>query len=151
MFSMKETDGIFWIYGQDLKDVGYLLTQSETIFFQRLREYLKEMNYYICPKVRVGDVIYIEKKRWHRVWTKIWRPWTVSWKIDRTHIDFLIINTNSSMIKYAIELDDPSHATPERKYHDMIKSEAFAKVGIPLIRFEKAEASEMDFREKWIL
>ncbi len=141
---------LFWVYQDGLYSQKYLLTPSEQIFFNRLQEYIKDRDYIICPKVRLGDIIGIEKKRWHRVWTFIGRPWTVSGKLDRSHIDFLLIDRKSSLIRYAIELDDSSHASPQARYHDRVKTEACESVELPLLRFQNAHVTHEEFVESWI-
>ena len=151
MNDIKNWNNIFWVYEDGLYDRGYLMTPSEEIFFKRLCEYVKDKDYIVCPKVRLGDVIDIEKKRWHRIWNFIGRPWTVSGKLNRSHIDFVLIGKKNSMIKLAIELDDPkTHHSPYARYHDKIKNEAFKHVNIPLLRFQKAEVTEDEIKYSWI-
>lgn len=82
---------------------------------------------------------------------KIGLPWTVSGKLDRSHINFVLIGKKNSLIKLAIELDDPkTHHSPHTRYHDKIKDEAFKYVNIPLLRFQKAETSKEEFQKAWI-
>jgi Protein of unknown function (DUF2726) len=133
--TIDSNTAIFGVYGESLYDRCYLMTSSELIFFRRLTEYIRDTDYIICPKVRLGDIVAIDKRRWHRMWTFIGRPWTVSGKLDRSHIDFLLIDGHTSMIKCGIELDDPSHNTRESQYHDRVKNEAFDRVGLKLHRF----------------
>ena len=151
MLHPPKTESPFGIYSQELKDKWYLLTPSESIFFQRLSDYLADSEYHICPKVRVWDIIYIEKKRWHRLWNFIGRPYEVSGKLDRSHIDFALIDKKTSLIKYAIELDDLSHDSPQAKYHDKVKNEAFKTVKIPILRFKEAHVTKKELEEKIIL
>lgn len=146
-----DTTDIFWVYGESLYDRCYLMTSSELMFFKRLTEYIRDTDYIVCPKVRLGDIIDIEKRRWHRIWSFIGRPWQVSWKLDRSHIDFVLIDSNTSMIKCGIELDDPSHNTRESRYHDRVKNEAFERVGLKLHRFTEAHVSPEEFIKKGIV
>jgi hypothetical protein len=87
----RNDDTMFGIYGESLYDLGYLMTPSEEIFFKRLCEYVQDKDYIVCPKVRLWDIITIEKRRWHHIWSFIGRPWQVTWKLDRSHIDFVLI------------------------------------------------------------
>jgi len=101
------------------------MTLYEAMFFKNLLKYATKKGYIVCPKVRVSDIITIERKRWHRRWNFIGRPWIVSAKLDRLHVDFLLIKEKGLTTVCAIELDDKTHDSQERKKADNIKNKAF--------------------------
>lgn len=121
----------FWEYGDSLYAKGYLMTKREALFFRKLSEYIQNKDYIICPKVRLEDIIGIKNNG-------RFRPWIVSWKLDRSHIDFVLIGKTDLRTKFAIELDDTTHDTFRWNKSDSIKDEAFARINIPLLRFREA-------------
>ncbi len=104
------------------------MTKSEAHFYRALEGYLENKDYIICPKVRVEDIVGVKSHFG-------FRPWKVSWKLDRSHIDFLLIWKTDLRTKLAIEVDDPTHDTFLGKKRDNIKNEACRIAGIPLLRF----------------
>ena len=107
------------------------MTKREALFFRKLSEYIQNKDYIICPKVRLEDIIGVKN-------TGRFRPWIVSSKLDRSHIDFVLIWKTDLRTKFAIELDDTTHDTDWGNRNDSIKNEAFSKVHIPLLRFREA-------------
>lgn len=138
----------FGEYANNLYKKEYLLTYSESRFFKRLWAYISNKDYIICPKVRMEDVIWITD-----ISTEKWpmRPYWISWKLDRNHIDFVLIWKHDLRIKFAIELDDPTHNSDKSMQRDKIKNDAFLSAHVPLIRFKKVEPSFDDFKSKGIL
>ena len=55
-------------------------------------------------------------------------------RIDRKHVDFLICDPGSMAPALAVELDDGSHARPERRKRDRFVDRVFATAGLPLAR-----------------
>jgi len=114
-----------WDYLQYRK-VEYLLSPTELEFQSALALACPD-HLYICPKVRVGDVL--EPK-----------PNTIRTrqKIDRKHFDWVLIDADSARIVAAIELDDRSHDLPHRRDRDLLLNDACSKAAFPLIRFPAA-------------
>lgn len=123
----------------------YITTKTEAYFFRKLEEYIKDKDYIICPKVRVWDIIKV-KTRYD--W---FRPASLFWRTETSHIDFVLIWKTDLQIRYAIELDDPSHESEKAHERDNVKDKLFFAAKIPLIRFDSLHFNEHQFIEKGIL
>ncbi|MBX9809475.1 DUF2726 domain-containing protein [Candidatus Gracilibacteria bacterium] len=139
-----ETISNFEGYEDSLYEKCYLMTKRESLFFRKLSEYTKDKDYIICPKVRVEDVIGVSK-------TNGMRLWGISGKLDRSHIDFVLIGKTDLKTKFAIELDDSTHDSYYAKKHDRIKNDAFECTSIKLIRFDDPNVSPEEFLRKGIV
>lgn len=107
----------------------YLLTLNEKNFYEILKLTIKDTNYYICPMVRVADVIYVDRKKTDK--------WQYHFnKIVGKHIDFLLCDRETMTPLVAIELDDKSHERQDRIERDKFLNNAFQSAGIKLIRFK---------------
>jgi very-short-patch-repair endonuclease len=136
--------GIFGKYKTAIYGNTCIMTYAESQFFRRLCEYVKDKDYLVCPKVRVEDVIGVRKQNG-------FRPWIVSSKLDRSHVDFILIGKSDLKTKFAIELDDTTHTSWYAKNHDKIKDEAFKCTSIPLLRFNNMEVSHDELKLKGIV
>ena len=54
-------------------------------------------------------------------------------RIDRKHVDFLLVRTDDLAPLAGIELDDRSHEEEERRERDAFVDEVFAGAGLPLL------------------
>jgi hypothetical protein len=54
-------------------------------------------------------------------------------RIDRKHVDFLLVRTDDLAPLGGIELDDRSHEEEERQQRDAFVDEVFAGAGLPLL------------------
>ena len=54
-------------------------------------------------------------------------------RIDRKHVDFLLVRTDDLAPLAGIELDDRSHEEEERQERDALVDEVFAGAGLPLL------------------
>lgn len=54
-------------------------------------------------------------------------------KINRKHVDFLLVKESDLAPLAGIELDDSSHELEERKQRDVFVDSAFASAGLPLL------------------
>lgn len=106
--------------------VEYLLSEAE-LEFQAALAIACPDHLYICPKVRVGDVLKPHPN------THITRQ-----RIDRKHFDWVLIDSNSAKILAAVELDDRSHLLETRAKRDVFLNDACERAGFPLIRFAVA-------------
>jgi hypothetical protein len=103
-----------------------LLTKAELKFYAALTQAV-DNNTHICMKVRMGDIITCDD----RDWQKGWGP-----RISAKHIDFVLIDAQTTAIKCAIELDDSTHRTnQDRIDRDKFVNKAFDVAGVPLHRF----------------
>jgi hypothetical protein len=110
-----------------------LFTPTEKNFLFALDRAIGEQ-YRIFGKVRIADVLGVHsgkttaKARW----------WKAFRKISSKHVDYVLIDPGTTRIIAAIELDDRSHDTRERKERDGFVNRAFSEAGLPLIRFPAA-------------
>ncbi len=117
---MATTDGP-WPYHR--KD--WLLSRTEYSFFHVLRQSLPPA-FHICPKVRLGDALYVGKGA-----GKDFRSWRN--RIDRNHLDFLIGDERMRPV-LAVELDDTSHQRSSTQKRDEVKDKALSAADLPIWR-----------------
>jgi len=105
-----------------------LMSNAELSFYHVLASNLVE-NTSLCPKVRISDIVAIEKS--------IEKGARMSFlgRISQKHVDFVVIDNNTSKIIAAIELDDSSHGSERVKKRDNFVNEVFKVANIPLLRF----------------
>lgn len=102
----------------------YILTKAENNFFFVLNTALSN-NYYICPKVRMSDILDItDKKNWQSYFNKI----------TMKHVDFLVCENKSFKPVLAIELDDSSHNSKKVSERDDFVNKAYKSAGLPCMR-----------------
>ena len=83
---------------------NYLLTQAEKSFYNVLNHWNQNNDYYIFPKIRLADVLYLPKDTQNR--QSYWN------KIQSKHLDFVICDAQNIRPILAIELDDSSCLQP---------------------------------------
>jgi len=108
--------------------ITYLLSKSESVFYNSLKPVCDKYGYVICPKVGLKDFIAVTSKRDYLKWFR---------KISQKHVDFLICDKNLRPIM-AIELDDSSHELKKARKNDEFKNELYKRMGFPLIRVKAA-------------
>lgn len=108
------------------KKYNSLLTKAEQNFFLVLSIAIIDENYYICPKVRLADIIQVDDKNNYQSYFN---------KIKSKHIDYIICEKTTFKIKYAIELDDITHNLEHRIKRDDFILNALSNADIELIRF----------------
>lgn len=114
------------VYGPDYTNsyqARLLLTKNEYREFHKLRKYAEARNLYICPKVRLLDII--EPRRGEGYWS-------LMGKVQSKHVDFVITDQDLH-IKAVVELDDSSHDRPERVERDMFVDQILTSVGYKII------------------
>lgn len=101
-----------------------LMTPAELAFFAVL-EPLVHSSHRISSKVRLADLFNAAQgPGWQTAFNKI----------SRKHIDFVVTDSATSRILCGIELDDSSHALPDRVERDRFVNEVFARNQLPLLR-----------------
>lgn len=103
----------------------FLLTRNEREFFHALLGALDD-HWQLFAKVRLADVVTCPDSEWDR---------DTGRRIAQKHLDFVVCHRASLRIVAAIELDDRSHARPERRRRDLFLNRVFRKAGIPLLRY----------------
>ncbi len=128
-------------YDHQLDDFPYqlqhnFLTPSELNFFQSLRRAVGNRAV-ICPKVRLGDVVWVNVKD---------RSQAVGYsnKINRKHVDYLLCDPATMKPLVGIELDDKSHQREDRQERDAFVDGVFAAAGLPLIHVPVKRAYVVD-------
>lgn len=70
-------------------------------------------------------------------------------RINRKHVDFLLVRANDLSPVAGIELDDSSHEEEDRQQRDAFVDSAFASAGLPLLHFLVQKAyNPVDLRTK---
>ena len=110
----------------------YFFTRSELAFYSALVEATSE-DYIIFCKARVVDVIEPHHKQDTSEYKKALSH------INQKHVDYLLLHKNLK-VAAAIDLDGKAHVKPNQLKSNAIKSEAFRKANVPLIRFKVGEA-----------
>lgn len=111
------------------KKKKYLLTINEKNFYEVLKSAIENTDYYICPMVRMADIIYVDRKKTDK--------WQYHFnKIVGKHVDFLLCNKETMVPLIAIELDDKSHKRQDRIERDSFVNDAFISANIKLLRFK---------------
>src|SRR3989442_1492735 len=104
----------------------YLLSQGERAFFDTLTQSIPP-DLYICPKVRLADLI-----ETHLLPTDP-NYWKTLAPINQKHVDFVLVNTSDFAPRAAIELDGGSHKDQARERRDAFVGSVFQSAGIPLL------------------
>lgn len=104
----------------------FLLSPGEKRFFDALTQSLPP-GLYICPKVRIADLIDLHLDRNAPDFWKHQAP------INQKHIDFILVNRSDFAPQVAIELDGGSHTEKTRTARDMFVDTVFRNAGIPLV------------------
>lgn len=102
-----------------------VLTNTELLFFNKLKEITDKNNLYIFTKIRIADLIE----------TKSVSDFN---KIKSKHIDFIITDNKTQPLLY-IELDDKSHNKNTTKQNDNKKDIIFNNVNNNIIRVKTNE------------
>jgi hypothetical protein len=108
----------------------FLLSRAELAFFRVLSTVVAG-RYLVFAKVRLADVITCPRALWHQAPGR---------RIAQKHLDFVLCDSYTLRFVLVIELDDRSHARPERRRRDVFLNRLFRQAGIPLLR-QPARAS----------
>ena len=108
---------------------GTLMTPAEQEFYRVLRSSLSVEHYQIFSKVRMADIVDVQKGMEKKSRTSVLN------RITSKHVDFLLCNPSDSTIYAMVDLDDSSHSRQSQKRNDAFKNETFAACSIPLLRF----------------
>ena len=96
----------------------FLLSPGEKRFFDALFQSISE-DMYICPKVRVADVIVASVPNTD---PDFWRYYNA---INQKHVDFVVVRRKDFHPLCIVELDGGSHKDPARRARDNIVDAAF--------------------------
>ena len=104
----------------------YLLSPGEARFFAALSQSIPP-GLYICPKVRIADLIETKRDRSDPLFWKEQAP------INQKHVDFILVNRSDFAPQVAIELDGGSHNDKERLKRDAFIDSVFHNAGILIL------------------
>lgn len=100
------------------------LSPAELNFFRVLRHVTGD-HLLICPKVALGDLFFVKRPNENQTFRN---------RIDRKHVDFVLLHPKSMRPVFAIELDDKSHDRLDRMERDEFVNEVFEAANLPLVR-----------------
>ncbi len=106
--------------------IDSLLTATELEFFRALEQAV-ENNWYAFSKVRLEDIIKVEKGIERK------KAYGLRNRIKSRHIDFVLCDKKSLEVLICIELDDSSHQRKDRIARDQFVDKALSVSGIPII------------------
>lgn len=121
-------------------DVGLPYVLGDRFFSPAERSFLGVLDqsvgsdFRVFGKVRVADVIAVEKGKPKSVWQRAFN------RINAKHFDFLLCSTTDLRPVCAVELNDKSHDGEERKSRDQFLEEVCRKAGLPLVFFPAQHA-----------
>lgn len=119
-----------------------LLTPTERSFFGVLHQAIGP-EYYICPKVRLADIIRPAKQSSRSGWQTAFN------RISGKHVDFVICNPADLGIVGVIELDDRTHRRFERGFRDSTVDVVLSAAGVQVIRIRASEFySQVEVRSR---
>lgn len=104
---------------------GMLLSKNEAAFYHGLRRVVAD-RYAIAMKVRLADILKCDREAWKAGYGN---------RIISKHVDFVLVDQDSTAFIAAIEIDDNSHQRNDRRTRDEFLNDALAAAEIPLIRF----------------
>ncbi len=111
---------------------NFIMTKAEAALFRRL-ERVVGSKYYIFPQIHLSSLLSHEVKN-----GQDWRA-ALS-KIQRKSVDFVLVNKESLITSFAIELDDRTHDISTRVNRDDFVNEIFRSARIPLVRLRNPSA-----------
>jgi hypothetical protein len=106
----------------------YLLTRGELAFYRVLRQALPP-RLHVSFKARLSDVIGCPGWAWKQGFGA---------KISQKHLDFVVVDADTTAVRFAVELDDRSHQRRDRQARDLFLDRALAAAGVPLVRVPAA-------------
>lgn len=101
------------------------LSPAEVSFYHVLRQAVGERAT-VCAKVRLADVFFVARPNENAAARN---------RIAAKHVDFLLCEPATMRPRAGIELDDASHARPDRQERDALVCKVFEAAGLPLVRF----------------
>lgn len=116
-----------------------ILTDREYEFYKRLKPLADEYGLSIYSKVRLADLIEPKPKAENPYWMECFN------KIKAKHIDFALADEDTAIVAL-IELDDTSHARPDRVERDDFVNAVLENTGYTLLR----TYGELDVIEEYL-
>lgn len=114
--------------------VENLLSQGERAFYRPLLAAVRD-RYEVFSKVRLADVI--KCPRDHQKQRSYWG------KIKGYHLDFILVDPDTTRPLLAVELDDRSHTGrggARQRERDRFKDDCLQAAGVPILRVQARQA-----------
>jgi hypothetical protein len=140
-----------FVFPRLLRQSGPLYTRRESLFTAAELRFLETLRralptgLEIFGKVRVADVL----KPVERLDPRAWRSAFV--RITGKHLDFVLCERETGRLICAIELNDRSHARPDRQERDRFIVQACAEAGFPLLMIAAARSYDVSELRRQIL
>jgi len=119
--------------GSDYELKTSLFSPAERSFFGVLESVLPD-GVGVLSMVRLGDVFKTRKGLSHS------RRTSATNRINRKHVDFLLVRKSDLAPLAGLELDDSSHESEERKRRDNFVDDLFRACNLPLLRVQAQAA-----------
>jgi hypothetical protein len=100
------------------------LSAAELSFFHVLEKAFGG-RFTICPKVRLGDLVFVAQPNRNMAYVN---------KVQGKHVDFVLGDPRTMRPVAAVELDDSSHARADRRKRDEFVNAALEAAGLPVVR-----------------
>lgn len=113
-----------------------LMTAREVHFMQNLFGVVDMQRWYLCPQVRVADIVALSPHIRPR--SKVW--WRLFNMAAQWHCDVVIVDRRTFDVVAAIELDDASHLQKPRVKRDILLNEVMRQANVPLLRNRDSKA-----------
>lgn len=127
-------------------DVYYL---RKSLFTPAERSFLGVLDQSLPPGVRVFGKVRLEDILGVKAGLPGPQRQAARNRINRKHVDFLLVSTSDLAPIAGIELDDASHNEDDRKERDALVDTAFASAGIPLLHIPAQKSyNPTDLRAK---
>ena len=107
-----------------------LMTKNEWYFYKQLKPVADKLNYSILCKVRVADLVDIEKGLDKSLWQTAFN------RINKKHIDFVLCKPENLYPELLIELDDSTHKSDKVIKRDEFIEKLYEKTGYKLLRVQ---------------
>lgn len=129
--------GVFW------ERQAQLMTDREVHFMQVLFRVVDMRRWYLCPQVRVADIVQISPRVRGR--SRTW--WKLFHMAAQWHCDVVIVDRRTFRVVAAVELDDASHLKKSRCRRDILLDEVMRQAGMPLLRSRDARELQRMIRD----
>lgn len=117
------------------------MSEAEVRFYKAIAEALGT-KFRIFAKPRLNDIVYAvdaDRSRWQ----------SRANKLRMKHVDFLLCDPTTLAPVCVIELDDSSHARPDREARDGFVNNALKAAGVPIAHFPvRATYSQNEITQK---
>lgn len=112
-----------------------IMTRTEAEFFVRLN-HIAEERYFVFPQVHLSALLYYSGREQNRLYA--FRH------INGKSVDFVLCDKQTLRPTYAIELDDKTHESKERRVRDAEVERIFEEADLPLVRFTNKNVSDQE-------